>query len=140
MALAAAGTREAQDDLVKSFYESLASARAVAEELIAKFQNLETDPDFAAVWFLANRLERKIEQYPRIYDEMVALAQAEVLMSEDMRDRFVEQWRQVRDQNLDRRQKVIKAALQELKKSEESYTAELAKAHKRAGLDNVCTD
>lgn len=140
MALTAAGTREAQDDLVKSFYESLASTRALAEESIAEYQNLATDLDFAAVWFLANRLERKIGEYPRIYDEMVTLARAKVLMSEGMRDRFVKEWRQVRDQNLDRREKVIKAALQELKKSNERYTAELAKAHKCAGLDNVCTD
>lgn len=140
MTLTAAEIREAQDDIVKSLYESLASTRALAEERIAEFMKLKSDPDIAVVWFLANRLERKIGEYPRIYDETVALARAEVLISEDMRDRFVEEWRQVRDQNLDRRQKVIKAALQELKKSDERNTAELAKAHKRAGLDNVCTD
>lgn len=140
MTLTAAEIREAQDDIVKSLYESLASTRALAEERIAEFMKLKSDPDIAVVWFLANRLERKIGEYPRIYDGTVALARAEVLISEDMRDRFVEEWRQVRDQNLDRRQKVIKAALQELKKSDERNTAELAKAHKRAGLDNVCTD
>ncbi|KAH4049416.1 hypothetical protein HBI25_095660 [Parastagonospora nodorum] len=83
MALTAVGTREAQDDLVKSFVESLVSTRALAEERIAEFKRLNTDPDIAAVW-LANKLKRTIGEYPRIYDQMVALAHAEVLISEEM--------------------------------------------------------
>jgi hypothetical protein len=71
---------------------------------------------------------------------MVALTHAEVLISEEMQDKFGEEWKQVRDSSLDRRQKVLNAALKELKKSGERHTAEMAKSRKSAGLDNVCTD
>jgi hypothetical protein len=101
MASTAANTRKSQDDLVKSLYDSLTHTRTLAEKCMAEHKNQRTnwlDTADIARRLLANWVDQTagIDGFQKKLDEVLALAQAHILVSEDLKEKFVEEWKQVR--------------------------------------------
>lgn len=99
MAPRAAKTRRAQDGLIQSFYDTLASTRLLAEERIADLKNLRIDvletADISRS-LLGNRVDETVDGFRKVHDEVVALAQAHMLICEELENSFIAEWKKVR--------------------------------------------
>jgi hypothetical protein len=137
MTSTAADTRKSQDDLVKSFYDTLAFTRALAEKRIAQHKNQRTDlldtADIACRLF-GDWVDQTagIDGFRKVHDKVLALAQAHVLICEELEESFVKEWKKVRNGSLEKRQVVITGAMEELNKLDARYNSDVEKVYEDA--------
>jgi hypothetical protein len=96
MTSTAADTRKSQDDLIKSFYEAVAFTRSLAEKRIAQHKNQRTDlidTSDIACRLLGGWVDQTagIDGFRKVHDKVLALAQAHVLICEELEDNFVKE-------------------------------------------------
>jgi hypothetical protein len=137
MTSTAADTRKAQDDPVKSFYNILAFTRSLAEKRISEHKKQRTDLlDTADI---ARRLlgdwvdqTAGIDGFQKVHEEELALAQAHVLICEELGDNFVGEWKMVGNGSLEKRQGVVTRAMAELNKLDARYNPDVEKVYQDA--------